>query len=89
MANGLLKEADAIRNYTFGINVLTADELADMAPQIKAFIAEVGDGQAEIQVAINPNGIGMEDAEVLAPAIGFAVMQAEDYEMEDDEYDEE
>lgn len=79
-----------MRNYTFGINVLTADELADMAPQIKAFIAEVGDGQAEIQVAINPNGIGMEDAEELTPAIGFAVATADEYEdyEEDEEYDE-
>lgn len=61
-----------------------------MAPQIKAFIAEVGEGQAEIQVAINPNGIEL-DYEEGTPAIGFVVAQADEYyeeeaeEFEDDE----
>ena len=76
-----------MRNYTFGINVLTADALADMAPQIKAFIAEVGDGQAEIQVAINPNGVGMEEAGELTPAIGFAYVNADEYEDEAEEFE--
>jgi len=74
-----------MRNYTFGINVLSADELAGIAPQVKAFMAEVGEGTAEIQVAINPHGIGLDEGSELTPAIGFAIMQAEDYYEEEAE----
>lgn len=77
-----------MRNYTFGINVLSADELAGIAPQVKAFMDEVGEGTAEIQVAINPHGIGLDDEGELTPAIGFAYAPL-DYAEEDEEYDEE
>lgn len=69
---------------------MTADELADIAPQIKSFMDEVGDGTADIQVAINPHGEAL-GTEELTPAIGFAYVNADEYEdeAEDEEYDEE
>lgn len=65
---------------------MTADELADIAPQIKAFMDEVGDGTADIQVAINPHGEAL-DTEELTPAIGFAYAGSDEYEDEAEEFE--
>lgn len=58
-----------MRNYTVGINVNTADELADIGVKLRSFIDAVGDGTLEVQLAINPHGNEAEDS---PSVIGFA-----------------
>ena len=70
-----------MRNYTVGINVNTADELADIGVKLRSFIDVVGDGTLEVQLAINPLGV---DAGELPSVIGFATDEIEYYEEEDD-----
>ena len=68
------------RNYIIGIAVDSADELGAISPKVRAFIEELGDGTAEIQVAIGAQDQVYEEQ---SSAIGF--LSADDVE----EYDEE
>lgn len=70
-----------MRNYTVGINVTTADELADIGVKLRSFIDVVGDGRLEVQLAINPHGA---DADELTSVIGFATDEIEYVEVEDE-----
>lgn len=70
-----------MRSYTVGINVNTADELADIGVKLRSFIDVVGDGTLEVQLAINPHG---SDVGETANVIGFATDEVE-YDDEDDE----
>jgi len=59
-----------IRNYTFGINVETAEELEEIGVHVGKFIAGLGDGDCDIQVAINP-ALADGEYEERTPVIGF------------------
>lgn len=76
-----------IRNYTFGINVETAEELEAIGKHVGKFIAELGDGDCEIQVAINP-ALADEGYEEKTPVIGFLADEGGHYEEEDEGEDE-
>lgn len=70
------------RKYVIGMNVDKAAELEGTGAQIKAFLDEIGDGDLELHVNINP----LLASESTTAAIGFAVEEEEEYdEMEDDE----
>jgi hypothetical protein len=68
-----------MRNYTVGINVHTADELAAIAPRLRSFIDTIGDGTLDVQLSINP----LLTAEVSTNVIGFG-----DFDAPEDDYDE-
>lgn len=75
-----------MRKYTVGINVTHVDELTDMAPKVKAFLDVLGDGDLDLQLAINPRG---DDHGVTTHAIGFVPDDSaydDDYE-DDEEYE--
>lgn len=74
-----------MRNYIVGITVDSADELAAISPKLRAFIEEVGEGTAEIQLAIGAQGGG--GYEEKTPAIGFAVDGVDYYEEDEGEDD--
>lgn len=74
-----------MRNYTIGINVNTADELAGLGAKVRTFIDELGDGTIDVQLAINPLG----DANINTHAIGFLAEGGEVYYDEDDEGEDE
>lgn len=57
-----------MRKYTVGINVTHVDELTDMAPKVKTFLDVLGDGDLDLQLAINPRG---DDHGFVANVIGF------------------
>lgn len=76
------------RSYIIGIAVDSADELSAISPKVRAFMQELGDGTAEIQVAIGTGDDGDTGAEISTHTIGFAVDSEddyyEDYDREDD-----
>lgn len=63
------------RKYTVGINVNNADELEGMGAKLRAFFDEIGDGDIDIQLSVNP--LGTEPANT--HAIGFTYEPAEEY----------
>lgn len=63
------------RKYTVGINVNNADELEGMGVKLRAFFDEIGDGDIDIQLSVNP--LLAEQANT--HAIGFTYEPAEDY----------
>lgn len=76
-----------MRKYTVGINVTHVDELTDMAPKVKSFLDVLGDGDLDLQLAINPRG---DDHGFVANVIGFVPDDSEYDEEEDyEEYDDE
>ncbi len=84
----MTEESGNTRNYTFGNNVESAQELDAIGAKVRDFIRTVGDGPCEIQVAINPalceQATG--DYVVGAPVIGFVHGgNDEDYYEEEDE----
>ena len=68
-----------MRKYTVGINVTHVDELTDMAPKVKSFLDVLGDGDLDLQLAINPRG---DDHGFVTNVIGFV---PDDSEYDDDE----
>lgn len=74
------------RKYTVGINVNNADELEGMGVKLRAFFDDIGDGDIDIQLSVNP--LLAEQANT--HAIGFAYEPAEEYyEEEEPEGDDE
>lgn len=71
-----------MRNYTIGINVNTAEELAGIGAKVRTFIDELGDGTIDVQLAINP--LGGTPAGT-THAIGFVANGGEEYYEDDDE----
>ena len=71
-----------MRKYTVGINVTHVDELTDMAPKVKSFLDVLGDGDLDLQLAINPRG---DDHGFVTHAIGFVPDDSE-YDDDDEEY---
>lgn len=69
------------RNYTFGINVESATELGAISEHVRKFIEALGDGECDIQVAINP-ALADGGYEERTPIIGFLADGGE-YERED------
>jgi hypothetical protein len=63
------------RNYTVGINVNNADELEGMGVKLRAFFDEIGDGDIDIQLSVNPLLAEPSNTH----AIGFAYEPAEEY----------
>lgn len=63
------------RKYTVGINVNNADELEGMGAKLRAFFDEIGDGDIDIQLSVNP--LLAEQANT--HAIGFTYEPAEEY----------
>lgn len=59
-----------IRNYTFGINVESAAELGAISEHVRKFIDALGDGECDIQVAINP-ALADGGYEERTPVMGF------------------
>lgn len=76
-----------VRNYTFGINVESSEELDAISAHVRKFIMEIGDGDCDIQVAINPALADGGDYEEKTPVIGFLADDGEQYAVyeEDDE----
>lgn len=69
------------RRYNFDINVASADSLAGIGFSIEEFMRELGAGES---VDINVS-IGSAAPIPNTHAIGFAIYNEEDVEMEDDE----
>lgn len=63
------------RNYTVGINVNNADELEGMGAKLRAFFDEIGDGDIDIQLSVNPLLAEQSNTH----AIGFTYEPAEEY----------
>lgn len=63
------------RKYTVGINVNNADELEGMGAKLRAFFDEIGDGDIDIQLSVNPLLAEQSNTH----AIGFAYDPAEEY----------
>lgn len=76
-----------MRNYTFGINVESSEELEAISAHVRNFVAALGDGDCDIQVAINPALADGGEYEEKTPVIGFLADDGEQYEVyeEDDE----
>lgn len=72
------------RNYTFGINVESSEELGAISAHVRKFITEIGDVDCDIQVAINP-ALADGDYEEKTPVIGFLADGSEQYEECDEE----
>lgn len=66
------------RSYTVGINVNNADELEGMGVKLRAFFDEIGDGDIDIQLSVNP--LLAEQANT--HAIGFAYEPVDEYDEE-------
>lgn len=77
-----------MRKYTVGINVNHIDELAGMGAKVTAFLADIGDGDLDLQLMVNPHG---QDADMRPlDVIGFVPdNSAYDEEEYEDEYEEE
>ena len=45
-----------MRKYTVGINVNHIDELDGMGAKVTAFLADIGDGDLDLQLMVNPHG---------------------------------
>ncbi|CAM3635288.1 hypothetical protein [Mesobacillus zeae] len=69
-----------MRKYTVGINVNTIDELVGMGVKVKAFLTDIGDGDLDLQLMVNPHG----DQFAESHAIGF-VSGSSEHDTEDDE----
>lgn len=69
------------RSYTVGINVSNADELAGMGVKLRAFFDDIGDGDVDIQLSVNPLLAEPSNTH----AIGFTYGQAEEYYEEEEE----
>lgn len=72
------------RKYTVGINVNNAEELEGMGVKLRAFFDEIGDGDIDIQLSVNPLLAEQSNTH----AIGFTyepVDDEEDYEIETEE----
>lgn len=63
------------RKYTVGINVNNADELEGMGVKLRAFFDDIGDGDIDIQLSVNP--LLAEQANT--HAIGFTYEPAEEH----------
>lgn len=63
------------RSYTVGINVNNADELEGMGAKLRAFFDDIGDGDIDIQLSVNP--LLAEQANT--HAIGFTYEPTEEY----------
>lgn len=63
------------RKYTVGINVNNADELEGMGAKLRAFFDEIGDGDIDIQLSVNPLLAEQSNTH----AIGFTYGPAEEY----------
>lgn len=63
------------RKYTVGINVNNADELEGMGAKLRAFFDEIGDGDIDIQLSVNPLLAEQSNTH----AIGFTYEPAEEY----------
>ena len=73
-----------MRKYTVGINVNTIDELTGMGVKVKAFLADIGDGDLDLQLMVNPHGEQFTETNV----IGFVPDNSE-YDLDDEELYEE
>lgn len=73
-----------IRNYTFGINVESAAELGAISEHVRKFIDALGDGECDIQVAINP-ALADSGYEERTPVMGFLADGGEEYETDEGE----
>lgn len=72
------------RIYTVGINVNNADELTGMGAKLRAFFDDIGDGDIDVQLSVNPLLAEQSNTH----AIGFTYEPAddeEDYEIETEE----
>lgn len=74
-----------MRKYTVGISVNHIDELHGMGGKITAFLADIGDGDLDLQLMVNPHG-NEQDFRPL-DVIGFNY--APPTEDDDGEFDEE
>lgn len=63
------------RNYTVGINVNNADELEGMGAKLRAFFDDIGDGDIDIQLSVNPLLAEPSNTH----AIGFTYEPTEEY----------
>lgn len=72
------------RKYTVGINVNNADELEGMGAKLRAFFDDIGDGDIDIQLSVNPLLAEQSNTH----AIGFAYEPAEEYYEEELETEE-
>ena len=63
------------RKYTVGINVNNADELEGMGVKLRAFFDEIGDGDIDIQLSVNPLLAEQSNTH----AIGFTYEPAEEH----------
>lgn len=68
-----------VRNYTFGINVESASELGAISEHVRKFIEALGDGECDIQVAINP-ALADGGYEEKTPVMGFLADGGEVYD---------
>lgn len=72
-----------MRKYTVGINVNNIDELAGMGAKVTAFLADIGDGDLDLQLMVNPHG---QDADMRPlDVIGFV---PDNSAYDDEEYEE-
>ena len=71
------------RIYTVGINVNNADELAGMGVKLRAFFDDIGDGDIDIQLSVNP----LLAEQGRTHAIGF-IHEGDDEEYYEDETEE-
>lgn len=78
---------EPLRNYSFGINVESASELGAISEHVRKFIESLGDGECDIQVAINP-ALAESSYEEKTPVMGFLADGGEEY-YDEDEFDEE
>ena len=68
------------RIYTVGINVNNADVLEGMGVKLRAFFDDIGDGDIDIQLSVNPLLAEQSNTH----AIGFTYEPTEEY-YEDEE----
>ena len=68
------------RTYTVGINVNNADELEGMGAKLRAFFDDIGDGDIDIQLSVNP----LLAEQGTTHAIGF-IHEGDDEEYYEDE----
>lgn len=78
---------EPVRNYTFGINVESAIELDAISEYVRKFIEALGDGECDIQVAINP-ALADGGYEEKTPVMGFLADGGEVLDESDEEEDE-
>lgn len=68
------------RKYTVGINVNNADELEGKGVKLRTFFDDIGDGDIDIQLSVNPLGTEPTNTH----AIGFTYEPAEEEEGEEE-----